>query len=76
MRDRAIACMNACAGMADPAKEIAAMREVIRQAQVALQDVSRRGRDFEDGHCPHALASYLQTMAERSLATLQPFLKP
>lgn len=28
-RDRIIACVNACAGMADPAKEIAAMREAL-----------------------------------------------
>lgn len=38
LRDRAIACVNACAGMADPAKEIAAMREAIREAGAALDD--------------------------------------
>ncbi len=30
-RSRAINCVNACAGMADPAKEIAAMRESLNQ---------------------------------------------
>lgn len=38
LRDRAIACVNACAGMADPAKEIAAMREAIQEAGAALDD--------------------------------------
>lgn len=37
-RDRIIACINACAGMADPAAEIAAMREAIRQAIPYLED--------------------------------------
>jgi len=30
------ACVNACAGMADPAAEIAAMREAIREAHEAF----------------------------------------
>lgn len=35
-RTRAITCVNACAGMADPAAEIAAMREAIREAHEAF----------------------------------------
>ncbi len=34
--NRAVDCVNACAGMADPAKEIEAMREAIKLAEVAL----------------------------------------
>lgn len=33
---RAISCVNACAGMADPAAEIAAMRAAIREAHDAV----------------------------------------
>lgn len=33
---RAIACVNACAGMTDPAAEIGAMREAIREAHDAF----------------------------------------
>lgn len=55
-------------------RENAAMREVMKLAQAALQDVSRRGREFEDGHCPHALSSYLQTVAERAITKLKPYL--
>lgn len=36
-RDRVIACVNACAGMADPATEIQAMREAIKDALDALK---------------------------------------
>lgn len=34
--NRAVACVNACAGMADPAAEIEAMREAIREAHEAF----------------------------------------
>lgn len=34
LRDRAIACVNACAGMADPAKEIQAMREKLEDKAI------------------------------------------
>lgn len=33
-RDRAIACVNACAGMAEPAKEIDAMRDQIKNSAI------------------------------------------
>jgi hypothetical protein len=35
--NRAVTCVNACAGMADPAKEIKAMREAIREAHEAIK---------------------------------------
>lgn len=37
---RAIACVNACAGMADPAKEIAFLREFAGRTQELAQQVS------------------------------------
>ena len=40
-QSRAIACVNACAGMADPEKEIAAMREAIREAVICLKYIAR-----------------------------------
>jgi len=36
---RVITCVNACAGMADPAKEIQAMREAIKEAHEALKEL-------------------------------------
>ncbi len=36
--DRIVACVNACAGMADPAATIAAMREAIREAHEAIEE--------------------------------------
>ena len=57
-------------------EQLAALREAIREAHRALTDVELRGREFEEGHCPYALASYLQSIADRALKKLQPFLKP
>ncbi len=34
---RAVSCVNACTGMTDPALEIAAMREAIREAHNAIK---------------------------------------
>jgi hypothetical protein len=36
VRDRIVACVNATAGMADPAREIQAMRDAIQEAHTAL----------------------------------------
>lgn len=36
--ERIVACVNTCSKMADPAAEIAAMREAIREAGAALDD--------------------------------------
>ena len=35
--ERIVACVNTCSKMADPAKEIAAMREAIREAYEAIK---------------------------------------
>lgn len=36
MAGRIVACVNACAGMTDPANEIQSLREKLRQAEAAL----------------------------------------
>lgn len=38
-RDRAISCVNACAGMSDPAAEIQALREAVKEAGDAFEDL-------------------------------------
>lgn len=59
---RAITCVNACAGMADPAAEIQAMRDVIKAAHKSLFYVSP-----VFGRTP---------AQDAALAKLQPFIKP
>ena len=46
-RDRVIACVNACRGMTDPAAEIQALREAIKEAHYALAYVYNHG----EGSC-------------------------
>lgn len=68
-RDRAIACVNACAGMADPASEIASLRDYAGRTQklasqvsvvVAQREVKQEELDSilsvipEDAPCHHA----------------------
>lgn len=48
--DRIIACVNACHGMADPAKEIAEMREAIKAAHAAIAAIHKPLGD----ETPHA----------------------
>lgn len=36
-RDRVIACVNACAGMSDPAAEIQALRDAVKEAHKAIR---------------------------------------
>jgi hypothetical protein len=78
---RAVVCVNACAGMADPAAEIAAMREAIKEAGNALikafhvhraittyaQDQSEIDKAVNKEHCE---------MLDAALAKLQPYTKP
>ena len=54
VRDRIIACVNACAGMADPAKEIAAMREAIREAHKIIQVLYMDALDHHKESWPRA----------------------
>lgn len=46
-RTRAIACVNACAGMADPAKEIQAMREALSGRTVSCSNCNETARQLE-----------------------------
>ena len=57
---RTFACVNACAGMADPEKEIAAMRDAIKSA---------------DPHPPSVFSVYA-SQSKAAPAKLQPFIKP
>jgi hypothetical protein len=73
---RIVACVNACAGVADPAAHMAAMREAIREAHAAL---AKTGRCLSIWH--NASGSLCQTKdadaiadAELALTKLQPFL--
>jgi len=38
-RDRVIACVNACAGMRDPAAEMQALRDAVKEARRAICDL-------------------------------------
>lgn len=62
---RAIACVNACAGMSDPAAEIQAMRDAVKEAREALERLADCDLDF-----------YEVRLAESALSKLQPLLKP
>lgn len=71
--ERIIACVNACAGVADPEKEIATMREAIREANAALggclKYILKLPLSGSDSEC--------ETMddAHDALRKLQPFIK-
>jgi len=41
MADRIVACVNACAGMTDPANEIQSLREKLRQAEKDFYKITR-----------------------------------
>jgi hypothetical protein len=71
--ERIIACVNACSKMADPEKEIAAMREAIREAHTALDGCLK----YMLGVSVCNLDLECETMddAHHALAKLQPFIK-
>ena len=69
---RAIQCVNACAGMADPAAELAAMREAIKEAHAALLRISECRVFYEDSM---DINSYATNDGLAALAKLKPFLK-
>jgi len=75
--NRAVACVNACAGMADPEKEIAAMREAIREAVTASSSLLEKGHhdtcgllNFAGSECDCG-----HKATEKALAKLQPFIQ-
>ena len=49
--ERIVACVNALAGIPDPAAEIAAMREVVEQAKKFSIDMAEVGYPCTDGNC-------------------------
>ena len=61
---RAVACVNACFGMADPSAELAAMREAIKEAHAALKDA-----------CAYPVCGCWNEQAEVAITKLQPFIK-
>lgn len=85
---RIIQCVNACAGMADPAEEIQAMRGAIKEAHDALDGcredtcelIAERDWWKDEPRCGYAvryqeIQSRL-TAAESAITKLQPFLAP
>jgi hypothetical protein len=69
---RAVACVNACAGMADPAAEIEAMREAIQEGHDALDTCIEF---IQDAHIIEAQWDWEPVKkANATLAKLQPFL--
>lgn len=84
LRDRTLACVNACAGMADPAAEIEAMREAIRDAHAIIERYSESAISHATQlMCPECLR--IEAFDEehkdscaigKALTKLKPFLKP
>ena len=64
--NRAVACVNACACMADPAAEIQAMREAIREAHRFIRDIVKN----------HECGDDTDASGEAALTKLQTFIKP
>ena len=69
---RAIACVNACQGMADPATEIQAMRDAIKEAREALKAWPRAGSGMNTDFTSQSEAF---RTGQHVLAKLQPFIK-
>lgn len=76
--ERIVACVNTCSKMADPAAEIAAMREAIREAHDALKDATDNCLWRSDSPIPLSAEESLRiyTLAMDTLAKLQPFITP
>ena len=74
--ERIIACVNACSKMADPAAEIAAMREAIKEAWIQMQYAESSFAGLALRVCPNdsAVDSVLNRMTE-AITKLQPFIK-
>ena len=86
-RDRIIACVNACAGMADPAKEIAALRESLLEQAKTNAELRAKLIGWHENETIRAMREAIR-FADQLLdadgyeedniarAKLQPFLKP
>jgi hypothetical protein len=66
VRARIVACVNACAGMVEPAAEIQEMRVAIRRAHVFIRDIVKNYECGDD----------VDANGQAALDKLQPFLKP
>lgn len=75
LANRAIACVGACAGMADPAKGIEAMREALQEAHTTLESIAK-AKPSEWGEMSDQFKPWAQNRARHALAKLQPFIKP
>lgn len=62
---RAVACVNACAGMADPAKEIQDLRNLVANVDVAYND------GVEESGARKALAIFTRDAGRWDSTTLQ-----
>jgi len=73
---RLVACVNACAGMTDPAAEIQAMREAIRNAShFASCILTEAGRQWQATQPLPDIAS-IEAIAQQIQDELQRFIKP
>lgn len=73
---RAVACVNACQGMTDPAAEIQAMREAINNAShFASCILTEAGRQWQATQPLPDIAS-IEAVAQQIQDELQPFIKP
>lgn len=77
--DRLISCANACAGMVDPEKEIAAMREAIVVADKAIRMLNHEGMCFCDAQYATNAGSHPRhsdecVQANVALAKLKPII--
>ena len=71
---RAITCVNACAGMADPAAEIEAMREALREAHDVFVNLSEYwNKDQNENAMADACWHTVETSYD-ALAKLEPFI--
>lgn len=76
LRDRSRICVNACAGMADPAAEIAAMREAIKNAShFAAHILTESGKQWQATEPLPDVAS-IEAVAQQIQDELQPFIAP
>lgn len=74
--ERIVACVNACAGMADPAKEIEAMREAIKEGYRILEFFRWVIPDLVNLTEKQYFSTQEGKSLDAALAKLQPFIKP
>ena len=73
--NRAVACVNACQGMTDPAAEIAAMREALQEAHTTLEGIAI-AKPSEWGEMSDQFKPWAQNRSRHALTKLKPFIKP